>query len=251
MVNARGLLLFGALLLPGCGPGLPAVEVVLVEVPAGEVRYQLPGAVLSVTEQLEGFAIMQRQVSQAEYAACVDAGACAAQDRPAQPAALDLPAVGLSWLDSSAYAAWLSQRSGERYRLPRYGEWLLAAGSAYVEETVLVDDPRDPARRWLAEYEREARRGAPSAELKVFGGHGRNVHGLVDVAGNVWEWTDSCFGQPAGALPADGFCGIRIAAGRHPSGLSDFIRDPISGACSVGLPPTHLGLRLVRDSRND
>lgn len=250
-MNARGLLLIGVLWLPGCEPTSPVPHVALVDVGAGEVRYQLPGAALPVTEQLEGFAIMQRQVSQAEYAACIDAGACAVLERSAQAVAVDLPAVGLSWLDASAYAAWLSQRSGEHYRLPRYGEWLLAAGSAYVEETALVDDPHDPARRWLAEYEREARRGAPSPELKVFGGHGRNAQGLVDVAGNVWEWTDSCFAQPAGALPADGFCGIRIAAGRHPSGLSDFVRDPVSGACSVGLPPTHLGLRLVRDSRAD
>lgn len=250
-MSARALLLIATLWLPGCEPMAPAPPVALVDVGSGEVRYQLPGAALPVAEQVAGFAIMQRQVSQAEYAACVAAGACAALERPAREAAVDLPAVGLSWLDASAYAAWLSQRSGEHYRLPRYGEWLLAASSAYVEETALVDDPRDPARRWLAEYEREARRGAPSAALKVFGGHGRNAQGLVDVAGNVWEWTDSCFGQPAGVLPADGSCGIRVVAGRHPSGLSDFVRDPVSGACSVGLPPPHLGLRLVRDSQTD
>lgn len=240
----RRLALLAALLLPGCVPTAPPPEVVLVDIPAGVAHYQLPGAAAPTEEPLPGFAIMRRQVSQAEYAACVAAQACPVLNTAG--AAPDLPAVGLSWLDASAYANWLSQRRGERYRLPRYGEWVLAAGSAYVEDTPIVDDPRDPARRWLAEYTREAQRGVPSAELKRFGEHGQSSTGLFDAAGNVWEWTDSCFGQP-GLAAGEGFCGIRVAAGRHASGLSDFVRDPVSGACSVGMPPTHLGLRLVRE----
>lgn len=240
----RGVLLPAALLLTACQPA-PPPEVTLVDIPGGAVSYQLPGAVLPITEQLGGFAIMQRQVSQAEYAACVSADACPALEVAPAEVAEDLPVVGLSWQDAQAYIAWLSQRTGAQYRLPRYGEWVLAAGAAYVEDTPLVDDPRNPAQRWLAEYEREARRGPASAELKRFGEQGRNAEGLLDVAGNVWEWTDSCFGQPADAL--DGFCGVRIAAGRHPSALSDFVRDPVAGACSVGTPPSHLGLRLVRE----
>lgn len=237
--------LFVMLLLPGCVPTASPPEVVLVDIPAGIAHYQMPGAVLPTQEHLDGFAIMRRQVSQADYAACVAARACAALDGAG--AAADLPAVGLSWLDATAYAHWLSQRRGERYRLPRYGEWVLAAGSAYVEEAPIIDDPLDPAQRWLAEYAREAQRGVPSAELKRFGEHGQSSTGVLDAAGNVWEWTDSCFGQPTGLAAADGFCGIRVAAGRHASGLSDFVRDPVSGACSVGMPPTHLGLRLVRE----
>ncbi len=247
-MKARSLALLGILLLPGCGPTTPSPELEWVDIPAGVVRYQLPGAAEPVEERVDHFTIMRRQVSQAEYKACVAAKACQALDgRASEAAASDLPAVGLSWIDASAYATWLSQRTGEHYRLPRYGEWVLAAGSAYEEDEPIIDDPRDPSRRWLAEYEREARRGVLSAELMRFGAHGQSSNGLLDVAGNVWEWTDSCFGQHAGALPGDGFCGIRVAAGRHPSGLSDFVRDPVGGACSTGVPPSHLGLRLVRE----
>jgi hypothetical protein len=42
-------------------------------------------------------------------------------------------------------------------------------------------------------------------------------------------------------------CGLRVVAGPHRSYITDFIRDPKGGACSVGIPPSNLGFRLVRD----
>ncbi|WP_301361989.1 SUMF1/EgtB/PvdO family nonheme iron enzyme [Stutzerimonas nitrititolerans] len=227
-------------LLTACGEQL-LVEPELVTVPAGLARYHLPGTSEVHEERLEKFSIMRRQVSQAEYAACVDAGECPALETVDEVSA-QLPAVGLSWQDASAYAAWLSRRSGHHYRLPRHGEWILAAASAYIDEAPVTEDPRNPARRWLAEYAQRASRERLPEALKPFGGYGSNEHGLQDAGGNVWEWTDTCFSGSG-----SDFCNIRIAAGRHPSVLSDFERNPTSGACSVGLPPTHLGLRLVRE----
>jgi formylglycine-generating enzyme required for sulfatase activity len=247
-VKARCAVIYAALLLSACAPSEPPFEVALMEVPAGVVRYQLLDGPAVLEESVHGFAIMQRQVSQAEYALCVEAGACAGLDSGPAKADQHLPAVGLSWLDAQAYATWLSLLSGQTYRLPYYGEWVLAAGEAFIQDEAIVDDPQNPSRRWLLEYEREARRGPASKALRAFGEQGQNKAGLLDISGNVWEWTLSCFGQPPGMSAADGFCGIRIAAGRHPSALSDFIRDPVAGACSVGTPPAHLGLRLVRES---
>ena len=230
-------------LLAACDESMEMlVEPELVEIPAGLARYYPPGSSEVHEERLDGFAIMTRQVSQAEYAACIDEGGCPALDMALDETAAQLPVVGLSWQDAQAYAAWLSRRSGRHYRLPQHGEWILAAASAYVEEGPMVDDPRNPARRWLAEYAQSANRERLPEILNPFGGYGRNEHGLLDAGGNVWEWTDTCFSRTDGE-----FCGIRIAAGRHPSALSDFERNPSSGACSVGQPPTHLGLRLVRE----
>lgn len=239
----RALLAGGLLVLGGCTPATGIDESEWVRIAAGTAHYQAVDASgAAIEERSDGFAIMRRQVSQAEYAACVAAQACMPLDGALREAAsADLPAVGISWLDASAYAQWMTRRTGVTHRLPRYAEWVLAAGEAFEDEPPQVfDDARNPAQRWLAEYDRESRRKPLDPRPLAFGSQGRNGNGLLDVAGNVWEWTDSCVGQGE-------FCGIRVAAGQHPSGLSDFVRDPVSGACSVGVPPSNLGFRLVRD----
>jgi hypothetical protein len=48
-------------------------------------------------------------------------------------------------------------------------------------------------------------------------------------------------------IPTTTNCGVRIVEGRHRTYVTDFIRDVRRGGCSVGVPPAHLGFRLVRD----
>ncbi|EHK66524.1 formylglycine-generating enzyme family protein [Achromobacter arsenitoxydans] len=264
-----------SLLLTACGPADRARVALpeLTRLPPGEVSYQQPGEALRngypvtpapvTARHTRGVAIMTRQVSQAEYAACVRAGACKPLDAAhREDYSPQLPATGISWSDATAYAAWLSGSTGQRFRLPRYAEWVYAAGEAYREEAPVAlagdggAEAGDPAQRWLAEYEAQSRRGGEGADTAVrpFGAHGVNAAGLQDMAGSVWDWTSDCHTRrlldaPAGGADDDAAltrnCGIRVAAGRHIAYLPDFIRDPKSGACSVGVPPANLGLRLV------
>jgi hypothetical protein len=60
-----------------------------------------------------------------------------------------------SWRDANAYAAWLSRRTGESYRLPTDEEWAYAAGSRWQDDGVAIDAD-DPSRRSLARNERES-----------------------------------------------------------------------------------------------
>jgi formylglycine-generating enzyme required for sulfatase activity len=105
----------------------------------------------------------------------------------------------------------------------------------------------------LAKYEADSRRDeAADREPRPIGSFGINENGLADLAGNVWEWTDSCFTRnsvdQAGIAVVTGMnCGVRVVEGRHRAYVTDFIRDPRGGGCTIGTPPSNLGVRLVRD----
>lgn len=193
-------------------------------------------------------AIMQHQVSSSDYQRCVDDGACRALDRGVVVAA-DRPAVQISWHDANGYAAWLSRKTGETWRLPTDEEWSFAAGSKFRDDGIAIDD-NDPSKRWIARYEREADRPPSTPGTRSFGAFGVNENGLQDVAGNVWEWTATCFVRhvldDAGhVLAQNPNCGVRVVEGQHRAYVTDFIRDAKAGGCAVGVPPDNLGFRLV------
>jgi formylglycine-generating enzyme required for sulfatase activity len=193
--------------------------------------------------------IMTRQVTAAEYQRCVDDGACTAME---DDAAADRAAVNISWRDAVTYTDWLSGKTGIRFRLPTDEEWAFAAGSRFHDEGWPGLETDDPAQRWLARYEAESGRSVPKA-LRPLGSFGVNENGLVDVSGNVWEWTNTCFRRFAFDAATDAAsagttnCGVRVVEGQHRTYVTDFIRDARAGGCAVGIPPANLGFRLVRD----
>ncbi len=241
----------------GPPPGDPTE---FVSIPAGTSGYRAAGeflrdgvpvnAPLMAVTFDRPLLIIKRQVSGAEYQACVSAGAC----KPAGAPAVDrsLPVVGVSFLDATAYAAWLSRETGYHYRLPSDAEWAYVATDRFHDDALAADgDPANPAERWLRAYESETATSiATGRDPRPFGSFGANQNGVEDVAGNVWDWTETCFVRHTAGKAADATlesCGVRVVEGSHRTYLNDFIRNPRGGACSVGAPPANLGIRLVRD----
>ena len=200
--------------------------------------------------------IMVHQVTAADYQLCVQDHACPLVTEVGESS--DRPAVKVSWHDAVAYAAWLSDKLGASYRLPTDEEWAFAAGGRFSGDVPRVPSGLSPAQRWLVGYELEAGgNAAVDSEPHSIGAFGTNENGVVDLAGNVWEWTTTCFTHhildpnildPTGADAPIVNCGVRVAEGRHRAYLPDFIRDPRGGGCSSGLPPKNLGFRLIRES---
>lgn len=199
--------------------------------------------------------IMKFQVTEAEYGRCVAAGRC----EPVQIAHVngpDRPVTGVSYDAAVDYADWLSARTGQIWRLPSHEQIAAAAGRRFPDDALGVDpDNRNPAIRWLADYDRETRRKAASDPVpKPVGKFGENEYGLADFAGNVWEWTSTChrrieLADADWAASSESVCGIFVTVGQHRSPMSSFVRDPKTGGCAVGTPPANLGFRLIRDDR--
>jgi len=116
-------------------------EQAIVELKSGHFAYRVAGDFTRAGKPAEAplvqlsfagpLTIMKRQVSSAEYQACVDDGGYRALDRDVV-VAIDRPAVQVSWHDAEAYASWLSHRTGVTYRLPTDEEWAFAAASSQM-----------------------------------------------------------------------------------------------------------------------
>lgn len=122
------------------------------------------------------------------------------------------PVVLVSHGDALAYAAWLSARTGKAWRLPSEIEWEKAARG--------TDGAYFP---WGDEYDPErlnSHDAGPFATLPVGSfPAGASPFGLLDGAGQVFEWTSSP-GNPGRYLVKGGSwddkgCGVCRPAARH------------------------------------
>jgi len=250
--------------VPNAAKHETAMPVALVSVNPGSFDFRLPGEYLKADWPVDapkrtitfrrGFEMMKYQVSAADYGACVADGACEAPDR-GNHASDDVPVTGVSYRDATVYAGWLTAKTGQTWRLPTDEEWAFAAAERMNDDALGLDDPKqdaaNPAARWLARYRAESG-GGRDAEPRPLGHFGLNSKGLADIAGNVWDWTTTCYSRASvdetgKVTSSTENCGVRVVGGRHRGYMSNFIRDGKSGGCAAGLAPDNLGIRLVRE----
>ena len=213
--------------------------------------YPVDAPLVTVIER-NPLTIMKHHVRVSEYEACVQEGACVPAANPGAQGQ-DVPVTGVSFDDASAYARWLSEKTGEDWRLPSDRQLAFAGGTRFPDDASGLDpDNKNPALKWIADYEREAAlRSKRDATPKPTGSFGENEYGLGDFAANIWEWTSTCHRRVSlydhgGQRSVEEICGVRVTVGPHRSPTSAFIRDPKGGGCSVGTPPDNLGFRLVK-----
>lgn len=94
------------------------------------------------------------------------------------------PVINVSWNDAVAYCKWLSEHTGESYRLPTEEKWEFAARGGSAGAYCFGDAPRQLEK--YAWYEGNSGRKTHPVGEKL-----PNNYGLYDMHGNVWEWTSS------------------------------------------------------------
>ena len=130
---------------------------------------------------LPAYQIARYPVTVAEYACFVRAGQPEPSEWQRQLPRLDNPVVSMSWYDAVAYAVWLSERTGQPWRLPTDEEWEKAArgpdGCVYPWGDIF-DKFRCNTR------ESDIGGTTPIGTYP----NGASSYGTQDQAGNVWEW---------------------------------------------------------------
>ena len=104
------------------------------------------------------------------------------------------PVINVSWLDVTAYAQWLSQQTGQQYRLPTEAQWEYAARAGTKTKYWWGNDVgknRAACDGCGAKWGWDAKRMTAPV-----GSFAANPFGLYDTAGNVWEWTCSEYEYP-------------------------------------------------------
>ena len=142
------------------------------------------------------------------------------------------PATCISWTDANTYIAWLSTKSGKKYRLLTESEW------EYAAQHTGVPSPD------MANFE--------SKSTTQIGRYAANSFGLHDMQGNVWEWTQDCYAKDYTAAPTNGTAYITPNCQRtyRGGGWANPAKDQRSTARGHNLANIHadvIGFRVARD----
>jgi len=161
---------------------------------------------------LDDYYIDLTETTNAQYRACVEAGACDPPQRTdcctefpgayiawpdyfENPAFDAYPVIFVRWLDAQTYCAWRGAR------LPSEAEWEKAARGPAGGEYPWGDDPPAPGLLnyyWLpGEFpERPLYTTAPVGSYPA----GASPYGVLDMAGNVYEWVADWYARDYYAL---------------------------------------------------
>ena len=153
------------------------------------------------------FRMSETEVTVGQYLACVDAGVCPESEWREKGSDYHIetgkndrykkmgdaltgsnyPIVGVSWNNANTYVAWLSEQTGEKYRLPTEAEWEYATragkSTTYSWGNFIGKNNVNCAGDLCGDsYQYTSPVDSFSA----------NPFDLKDIHGNVWEWVKDC-----------------------------------------------------------
>lgn len=159
------------------------------------------------------------------------------------------PAVGVSWDEANAYAAWLSDLTGKRYRLPTEAEWEYVA-RAGTTTRYFWGDVHQKEGSWLKTFPIKTHEYAwvktNSKDIThTVGGKKPNAWGLYDITGNVWEWCSDTYTDDYNTLAEEET--LKIIRGGSWFSTPDETTLSHRGANVKDFISYSIGFRLVRE----
>ena len=226
---------------------------IMVVIPAGS--FQMGGSSSSRftderpkhTVSVKSIAVSKFEVTFVEY----DKFANATNRKPPNDLYMDRethPVIFVKWDDAYYYTKWLSEQTGNKYRLLSESEWEYAAstgsespfwwgfneeaGKAHCFKCKTGLDPRKPSK---------------------IGGFEANKFGLHDTAGNVAEWVKDCWHENYKGAPSDnevwegGDCAYRAVRGGAYISPQQSIRSSKRDKLKSDSGYDHVGIRIARE----
>jgi len=181
-----------------------------------------------------------------------------------QPAADDMPVLHVSARDAMRYAEWLSEQTGQRYRLPSEAEFEYALRAGNDGRFAWGDD-LPPARsgnftgaldvspggrRWSNAFPGY---GDGAWGPAVVGSYAANAYGLHDMPGNVSEWVADCWHDSYRRAPKDAQawdnpgCRTRVARGGSWASSPVQTRSAWRQGLDSNNTSARVGFRVVRE----
>lgn len=115
------------------------------------------------------------------------------------------PVVCVSWHDAQRYVQWLSEKTGQQYRLPSEAEWEYACRAGTHTAFSFGDEITPEHANYDGNFTyNNGAKGAFRGGTTPVGSFQPNAWGLFDMHGNVWEWTQDAVHEDYQGAPLDG-----------------------------------------------
>jgi formylglycine-generating enzyme required for sulfatase activity len=162
------------------------------------------------------------------------------------------PVINVSWEDATAYCEWLSEETGESYRLPTEAEWEYACKAG----TKTPFNTGNNLSSLQSNY--NATRPFNGDEMGTYrekaipvGSFTANALGLYDMHGNVSEWCSDIYGKYSGedqTNPKVSGSGLRVVRGGSWRDIGASCRSAYRSQTPQFYSFNYLGFRLVLSS---
>ena len=167
----------------------------------------------------------------------------------------DHPVVCVGWVDAQAYAAWLSRKTGKKFRLFSEAEWEYAARGGTQTAFWWGDSISTAQANYNGTF---SYNGGPKGQFRAatvpVNSFSPNPFGMYNVHGNVHEWAEDCWNENYRGAPVNGNSWSSSCKGQaHVLRNGSFLTPPVwsraafRGFSNVDIRNILIGFRVARD----